>query len=274
MSFKAVYEALTNQLKADATLLAYMDATDFFQGFKENLPQRRYSIILEPGPELDETGNQDYGKIKEVEYEIQVYCRMILRSTKVESTIIGSSEYKGLLDFTEDVKDAIRRDQTLSYNSVGSSLSEENAAGSFDLTASNRYISVSINGKSPSGSNSIDCGSTTLAGAAVAANIQASLRSLGKYSDDGYLEAVCSFNETNNQFTISSPIYGPRSVVNVTAGASNDASSLLGFSSPTEARGTNIVKVRFGNVSVENGAFPVRYRIIPVRVTEEIIIGG
>jgi len=278
MSFKSVYQALTDQLKEDVTLLLYTKAEDFYQGFKEGLPQRRYSVILEPGPELDESGNQDYGTVKEVEYEIQVYCRMILRSTKVASTIIGGTvdgeDFIGLLDFTEDVKDAIRRDLTLSYNSFGSSLSAENAAGSFDLTASNRYISVSINGRSPSGYDQINCGTTTLAGADVAANIQAALRYLGKYSDDGYLEAVCSFDSDNNQFSIRSPTQGPRSVVNVSAGASLNATAILGFSSPTETRGTNIVKLRFGNVSVDNGAFPVRYRIIPVRVTEEIIIGG
>jgi hypothetical protein len=274
MAFLEVYNALTNQLKADSTLLAYMSEDDFFQGFKDSFPQRRYIIVLEPGPELDEEGNQDYGKIKEVEYEIQVYCRMVLRSTRVQYTIVGSSDYKGLLAFTEDVKDAIRRDLTLSYNTVGTSLSIENAAGSFDLTASNRYISVSIDGRSPSGYDSIDCGSSTLAGADIATNIQSSLRSLGVIPNDGYTLATCSFNATNNQFTISSPNYGPRSQVVVTAGASADASSLLGFDSPTEQRGTNITKVRFGNVTVENGAFPVRYRIIPVRVTEEIIIGG
>lgn len=274
MAFLGVYKALTDQLKADTTLLGYMSLDDFFQGFKESLPTRRYLVILEPGPEMDEEGSQDYGKIKDVEYEIQIYCRMALRSTRVQYSIVGTDEYKGLLDFTEDVKDAIRRDLTLSYNTVGTSLSAENAAGSFDLNGSNRYISVSMDGRSPTGYNSIDCGSSTLTGAEVATNIQNSLRSLGVVSDDGYSLATCSFNETLNQFTISSPNYGPGSRAVVTAGASDDASSLLGFSSPTETRGTHIKKVRFGNVTVENGAFPVRFRIIPVLVTEEIIIGG
>lgn len=274
MSFKTVYQALFDQLSTDTTLLSYMSADDFYRGFKESFPTRRYIVILEPGPEVDDEGSQVYEKIKEVEYEIQIYCRILLSSTKVSSAIMGNSQYIGLLEFTENVKEAIRSDLTLSYDSVGQSLSEENAAGSFDLTGSNRYISVSIDGKSPTGYDLIDCGNTTLAGADIATNIQNSLRSLGKYSDDGYSLAVCSFNSSNNQFVIQSSNDGPRGVVNVTAGASDDASSLLGFDTPTETRGTNLVKIKFGNISVENGAFPVRYRVIPVLVTEEIIIGG
>jgi hypothetical protein len=274
MAFKDVYNALHTQLSNDATLLGYMSADDFVKGFKESMPVRRYMVILEPGPEIDEEGNQDYGRIKEVEYEIQTYCRIVLTSTRIESVIVGNDSYKGLLDFTEDVKDAIRKDLTLSYNAVGYSSSIENAAGSFDLDASNRFIAVSIDGRTPTGYDVIDCGSSTLAGAAVATNIQASLRALGQISNDGYSQATCSFNAATNQFTISSSNYGPRGQVTVTAGASDDASSLLGFSSPTEQRGTNLVKIRFGNISVENGAFPVRFRIIPVLITEEIIVGG
>lgn len=273
MSFLTAYNALFDQLEADTSLLAYMSADDFVKGFKENLPTRRYMVILEPGPEVDDEGVQDYGKVKDVEYEVQVYCRILLSSTRV-SSIVGNDTRVGLLQFTEDVKDAIRKDLSLSYNTVGTSLSAENAAGSFDLDASNRFIAVSIDGRTPSGYDSIDCGSSTLAGADVATNIQSALRSLGQIPNDGYSKATCSFNSSNNQFTISSSNYGPRAQVVVTGGASNDASTLLGFTSPIEARGTNITKIRFGNVAVENGAFPVRYRVIPVLITEEIMIGG
>lgn len=274
MAFKDVYNSLHTQLSNDATLLAYMSADDFVKGFKENLPSRRYMVVFEPGAEIDEEGNQDYGRIKEVEYEIQLYCRTVLTSTRIDSVIVGNDTYKGLLDFTEDTKDAIRKDLTLSYNAVGYSLSGENAAGSFDLDSSHRFIAVSIDGRTPTGYDSIACGSSTLAGADVATNIQASLRALGQISNDGFSQATCSFNAATNQFTISSSNDGPRSQVVVTAGASDDCSSILGFSSPTEQRGTNIVKIRFGNISVENGAFPVRFRIIPVLITEEIIVGG
>ena len=274
MSFKTVYNAVHAQLAADSTLLGYMSAGDVVRGFKEVLPTKKYMVIVEPGPETELGDRQDYGKITDVQYEIHIYCRLLLTSSKVESSIIGNETYKGLLDFCDDVKSAIRQDMSFAYNTYGRSLSAENAAGSFDLSASQRYLTVSIDGKTPTGYDAVDCGAATLTGDQIATNIQASLRLLGRYADDGFLKATCTFNSSNNQFTINSANIGPKATVAVTAGATNDASSVLGFDSPVEYRGTNITKTKIETVTVENGAFPVRYRMVPIIVIEETLIGG
>lgn len=274
MSFKNVYNAVHAQLSADTGLLDYMSESEFIRGFKEVLPAKKYIVIVEPGPETELGPTQDYGKIIDVEYEIHVYCRLLLTSSKVESAILGNENYKGLLDFCDDVKSAIRKDMSFSYNTYGRSLSEENAAGSFDLSASERYLTVSIDGKTPTGYDAVDCGAATLTGDEIAANIQSALRALGKFADDGYLKATCTFDSSINQFTISSANIGPKGTVAVSAGATNDASAVLGFTASTEYRGTNITKTKIESVTVENGAFPVRYRMVPIIVTEEILIGG
>lgn len=275
MSMKTIYNAIYNQLSTNATLLGYMGVNEFVRGFKEVLPTKKYMVILEPGPETEQRERKQYDKTTEVLYEYHIYCRLLLQSSKVESAILGTDDYKGLLDFTDDVKAAIRQDMSFAYNTYGRSLSLENAAGSFDLSPSETHLSVSIDGKTPTGYDAIYCGSTAaLDGATVAASIQDSLRALGRFADDGYQMATCTFNSANNQFTINSANLGPESSVVVSAGAANDASAVLGFDSPTEYIGTNLIKTEIESVTVENGAFPVRYRMIPVAVTEEILIGG
>lgn len=274
MSFKTVYIALYNQIVADSTLLAYMDADDFKKGFKDALPSRKYMVILEPGPEVEPEQAQDYGKVADFEYEIQVYCRMILALKGVSSTIVGTDSLKGILDFSDDVKDAVRKDRSLGYDSKGYSVSAAAADDNFLLTSSAKYISVSINGRTPSGYNTILCGEETLDGSVVASNIQSALRALGLHADDGYKEATCTYDSTTKKFTIQSATYGAKSRVQVTAGISDDCSAILGFDSPTEARGRKIVKMEFRPTTVQNGAFPVRYRVIPVTITEEKFIGG
>lgn len=275
MSMKTVYNAIYTQLSEDSTLLGYMGVSEFVQGFKEVLPAKKYMVILEPGPETEAVGKKQYDKTNEVEYEFHIYCRLLLTTGKVESAILGNATYKGLLDFCDDVKAAIRKDMSFSYNTYGRSLSAENAAGSFDLSASESQLTVSIDGKTPTGYDAIYCGSSAaLDGATVAATIQNSLRALGRYADDGYQQATCTFNSVNNQFTINSANQGPEAKVEVSAGATNDASTVLGFNAPTEYSGTNLIKSVIDSITVENGAFPVRYRMIPLVVTEEILIGG
>jgi hypothetical protein len=56
------------------------------------------------------------------------------------------------------------------------------------------------------------------------------------------------------------------------AGASDDCSSLLGFDSPTEVAGRNIVEIEFRSSYPVNSYFPIRYRILPVVIREEITI--
>lgn len=274
MSFLDVYMALVDQIENDPVLLSYMSASDFKKGFKEVLPQRKYMVIVEPGTETEPQGKDAYNQFGEAEYEIQVYCRMVLTLPNVESMIVGSSTVKGLLNFTDDVKQSIRKNRYLGYNKSGTSISGENVSGTFDLTSSAQHIKVSLNGRTPNGYDEIYCGGSSLSGAEVATNIQASLRALGKHADDGYTGAICTFNETDNTFTIASPTEGPTSTVEVSAASTLDCSSLLGFDNPTEERGTKITKMKFGQVSVDNRAWPVRYRIIPVTITEEVLKGG
>ena len=267
MSFKYIYESLYDQLLADSTLSSYVNSTQIIKGFKESLPQQKYTIILEPGEEEEDNATEAYDDSKEFIWNIDVYARVILIKGGVEASILGVDSDKGVLAFIDDIKSAIRADLTLGYTRKGSSVSEAES-GTYALDASNRYITVSMNGKTPSGYDQIDCGETTLTGAQVATNIQASLKALGNYAGDGYYDAVCTF--ADSKFTITSCLIGPKSTVTVTAGSSNDCSALLGFDSPTELVGRNLIDIEFGPATVNNLLFPVRYRILPLRMREEI----
>ena len=185
MSFKYIYEALYDQLLADSTLSSYVNSTQIIKGFKESLPQQKYTIILEPGEEEEDNATEAYDDSKEFIWNIDVYARVILIKGGVEASILGVDSDKGVLAFIDDIKSAIRADLTLGYTRKGSSVSEAES-GTYALDASNRYITVSMNGKTPSGYDQIDCGETTLTGAQVATNIQASLKALGNYAGDGY----------------------------------------------------------------------------------------
>jgi len=273
MGFKNVYNALFDQISSYSTLTDYIDSTQFLKGFKDNIPNQEYTVIFEPGNEEEENATQIYSEMKEVVYYIDVYMRTILTAVDgVKGLIIGYGTKKGVLDFADDIKAAIRSDLTLGYNRQGSSISVENAGTSFDLLPTKKYISISINGRTPAGYDSINCGNSTLSGTVIATNIQIALRALGNHDDDGYNDAICSFNDSTKKFTITSNSYSPKSSVVITAGMSNDCSALLGFDNPTEVVGRNITKIDFGGVTTDNRVFPVRYRILPVRITEEIII--
>jgi hypothetical protein len=115
-------------------------------------------------------------------------------------------------------------------------------------------------------------GYSLLTGAEVATNIQSSLRALGVHTEDGYYFASCTFDDTTNQFTIATDGFHPDWSVAVLAGASDDCSSLLGFDSPTEVAGRNIVEIEFRSSYPVNSYFPIRYRILPVVIREEITI--
>jgi len=275
--FKDVYNAIYNQLNNNTTLAAYV--SNFEKAFKENYPRQPYTVILEPLNEVEATGKRSYPDIAEFVYQIDIYARMEFQ--KQLSEIItgytdGGTTYKGLLEFTDDIKNAIRElgnDLITNYNTKGYSESNSNTGSTFDLTPSQSTITVIINGKTSSGYNNINCGSSTLSGSAIATNIQTSLRALGTHSDDGYLDATVTFDSETNKFKIES-YEGPQNYVTVSAGASNDCSVLLGYDNPTEERGKNIIDYTFDTITVDNLRFPVRYRIIPLLVTEEVYVGG
>lgn len=272
MSFKTVFQALHDQLVADVALLVYCNPSQFLKGFKDAIPRQDYTVILEPGNEDEDPGRQSYGKIRETSYNIDIYARTALAGRTIEHVILGDSTTVGVLDFMDDIKSAIRSDLKLGFNRRGYSVSNVNAGTSFALSNSERYISVSMNENTPTGYDEIDCGITTLAGSVVASNIQTALRALGRHTDDGYYDAICIFDGPTKTFTITSSLWGPKSKAVVTAGASNDCSSLLGFDSPTEVVGRNITKIVMGTVTTDNSLYPIRYRVLPLKITEEIKI--
>jgi hypothetical protein len=110
-------------------------------------------------------------------------------------------------------------------------------------------------------------------GADVASKIQASLRALvHSSSETGFQDVVVDWDSTHRRFTITSQGYGAISSVEVSAGASNDCSSILGFDNPTEERGSKIVIVEFLPILSVEDIFPVTFREIPIIVHEEIYV--
>ena len=270
MSFKTAYEALFNQLKDYSVLRKYMNEDDFYDEFAQGFPQKNYIVFLEPGPEEVEVSRGTKG-IALAFYNIEVIARLSLGD--VESRILGNNDFKGILDFTEDVKAAIRSDLTLGLNSQGISVSAANSSGTYNLTGSARYLTVLINGNDPSGYDTLDCGTAQASGATIAAQIQTSLRALvDTSSKTGYADVVVSFDATLNKFTITSQEYGAGSSVQVTAGASDDASAILGFDTPVEERGRRIVAIDFGVIQPVDDVYPITFRTIPLVVREEVYV--
>jgi hypothetical protein len=275
--FKGVFEAVYNQLKNNTTLSAYLDKLE--RSFKENVPQDTYTIIIEPSNEARQAGKRSYPDIEAAYYLINIVAIMNVKKRQDEiftGWADGTDVFKGLLEFTDDIRQAIREkgnDLRDNYNTKGYCQSDSNTTPTFVLTPTKRNLSIRINGRTPSGYETINCGTTTLSGVQVALNIQSALRSLGKHKDDGYLDAIATFNPANNSFRIESGV-GPQNWVEVAPGIANDCSALLGFDNPTGQRGKNIIDYEFDTITVDNLRFPVRYRIIPLYVTEEIYVGG
>lgn len=279
MSFKDVYDSLYAQLAADSTLLSYVNSSQFLKGMQDNYPSQEYTIILEPADENERENTEAtraYGskRFKEVDYVIDVWARVILTGYPNFASVVGSADgtKKGVIQVVKDIKDAIRADTTLGYNRYGSSESAGSGSGNFALDSNNKNLSVSINGRTPTGCDAIFCGDSTLSGADVASQIQTSLRALSLHADDGYYRCICTFDGGTNKFTIRTDQYGPEQSVVVSAGASYDCSALLGFDSPTELVGRNIVQVKFGISSANNINYPVRYRTLPVMIREEVLV--
>jgi hypothetical protein len=271
MSFVNVYNALYDQIKA-SNYLTYVDQSQFLKGFVENAPSQEYTIILEPDAEEEPIGKETYEGRDEIVYTVNIHVRVILIGSSNEILIVGDTvnNKKGILEVVDDVKLAIEENQTLGYDRPGSSVSAVNAGTSFALTSSLKNISVSINGETRTGYDTILCGDSTLNGSQIATNIQTALRALGNHADDGYYEATCSFDNSSKQFTIATAGNHPDCSVEVAAGASNDCSALLGFDSPVEVNGRNVSKITFETVIPNNTFYPVRYRVLPVKIWEEI----
>lgn len=273
MSFKTVLQALDTQLKADSDLSSYINSSDFLIGFKQNIPNNKYVLVLEPETETEMAKGRSVGPTgtyAEMIYMIKIFVRAALLGGGVEGAIIGSGNDKGVLEFVDDVRDAILSNLSLGYDDYGKSISTANSGTTFELSSSARYLSVKINGVEKTGYDLIDCGVGSLTGDEIASSIQSALRDLSDRADDGYDGAVCTFSSSTRKFTIKSGTQGPTSSVVVTAGASNDCSSLLGFDNPTETIGKRIVSVKLGPVVPYNNLFPIRYRIMEIEVHEEV----
>ncbi len=270
MSFNTVIQAIKQQLRDDAALSEYVDNRLIVVGFKENISNQEYVAMIEPMTEEERVVSSASRNLKEMIYQIDIYLRMISPSLGSEGIIIGKSGKKGLLEFTYDVRRAIKDDLTLGLDSPSYSLSQRKTSDTYVLSGTLKYISVRIGDSPRTGYNTINCGESSLSGSAIATNIQTALRSLGKYADDGYTNAVCTFDSTKNQFTIKAGIDGPQTHVVVTAGASDDCSSVLGYDVPIPVVGTNVTQISFGTVTPNNDIYPVRYRVLPISVYEEV----
>lgn len=268
MSFKTVYAALFNQLLNYTTLRKYMSEDDFFLEFSQAFPVRNYIIFMEPGEEQVEISRGTKG-LAMATYGIEVVGRTAVEKNR----ILGDRDFKGILEFTDDIKAGIRSDLTFGLNSQGTSVSTSASSGTYDLTANARYLTVLVNGNDVASYDMVDCGTSTSSGATIAATMQASLRALvDTSSKTGYADAVVSFDATLNRFTITSQEYGAISSVQVSEGAEKDASAILGFDNPTETRGKRIVSVEFGAISSVNEEYPIVYRTIPLTIAEEVYV--
>jgi hypothetical protein len=273
MSYKTVYKALFEQLK-DSSHLDYLDDEDFFEEFKEPFPQRNYILFMNPGIEEPEVQRASHS-IAIARYSISVVGRMAVG--ELENRVLGDDDFRGILDFTEDIKAAIREDLTFGLDKQGTSQSWQLGVDTFALDSSHRYLTISINGNTPSGYDSVDClpaaGGPNYPGADIATKMQASLRALvDPSSETGFQDVVVDWDSTRRRFTITSQEYGAISHVEVSAGASNDCSSDLGFDNPTEERGSTIVTVEFLPILSVEDVYPVTFREIPIIVNEEIYV--
>lgn len=271
--FKDILQGVFDQLK-NSSFLDYVAQKNFYLG-PANPPNDKYVVFIEPSSERASEDTYTTG-IKEITYELKVFCGLVIQSSNQEQ-LIGKGNDKGILDFVEDIKDTIRNDLTFGLTRTGSSITQANATTNYNLTSSARYISISLDGKTPSGYNSIDCGTSTLSGTQIASNIQTALRSLGNssYAQDPYNSVTCTYDTTERKFTISSPTSGGRSSVVVSTGASNDASEILRFNRPVEVRGRNIISSFIGDIRyfLELEEYPVRYATVDLSITEETWVG-
>ena len=280
MAFRHIYQAVYNQLANDPILSAYVDGLKLSK--KQNWPQQSYLVLISAVSEQELDPTENYDGIKHYTYGIGINVIVNLKKELHELDLgftDNGTTYKGSLEIVDDVKNAIRKAlDTLmdNYNTTGYSESDTNTSGTFMLSGTNKFITVSINGRIPTGYDEIFCGDGSLNGSVIAANIQESVRELGNHNGDGYLDATVTFDSETNRFKIESGGgIGPQNYVTVTAGASNDCSGILGFDNPTEERGKNIINYTFDTVVLElEENYPARIRLIPLFVTEEVYVGG
>lgn len=271
MSMKTVTQTLLDCINNDSVLAGYLNRSEI--GFKDNFPRCKYMAIIEPANQKRKPGVEVYNNLAEVVYSFEIYVRLDF-ANNTDYSIMGINDKIGLLDFTDDVLHALKEDTVISsYNKSALSESSENASSSFNLSGTEKFISVIIDGKTPAGFNEVLCGDTSgLTGTNIASNIESSLKSLSAVNNL-YSKAICSFNNVTNKFTVALENNNCPSIgINITAGNTNDCSDILGFTSPTETNGKNIVNVQYNDIIANNDSFPIRFRIINIDVYEELIV--
>jgi hypothetical protein len=181
------------------------------------------------------------------------------------------------MDLISDIYFTLKDSSQLGRSSSGNSVSMSSSSTSYALTSSARYLTISVDNDSPSGFDQIDCGSSTLTGTVIASNIQTAIRALANsyHPADPYATVTCNYDDDEKQFTIISSTEGARSSIIVTAGSSNDASSILLFDKPKEIRGANVLVARI-NIFYpppEEEYLPTIQGRIELSIEEEIYFG-
>jgi hypothetical protein len=266
MSFDSVLRAIYYQIKGFEGL-SYVGGDQFKVGFAQSYPRQGHTIILEPVSEEDLETRASSGLVN-TEYILHIYARLVMPASNIEGTILGTGKWVGLLKFTEDIRTAIAKGGFFGYNRKGSSegsvVSEENIP--FNFTAESNKIKVSINGNDPV---NVFCGYSMAEPEDVATLIQEQIRNNSKRQDDCYDGVTVSWNSERRSFKIETADEGADRRVNVFPDGEFDCSGLLGFDNPTELMGRKITNVNIGKITALNTAWPARYRILPIEITEE-----
>lgn len=275
MGFNEIISAVETQLKADTTILSYVDVSQIHVGFKDIPMPTRYSIIIEPTDEAEEAETADY---LNAVYTIEIYARIGHGGLTADSIKTGTNFGKGVLDFVKDIKAALRANGDFGLNSSGISVTGAAISTQYTLGPNIKHLTISINGFRPIGYDEIGVtgalsSNTLVEGSVIATTLQSNIRALDDGAN-GFGQVTVTYDNDAKQFTITSAgLTGPESSVEVSEGATDSAYAALRFDTGTETRGVQIVGISFGDVT-DTGYeyYPVRYRIIPLQVTEELYV--
>ena len=122
-----IFVAVREILKASSL---YTGATAYvknvFDGVRDNVPENGFPcIVLEPGSQLEKMATADSSRKKFFEFQLHIGCYM--ESVNYDAQIIGDHTlgptipgYVGIMDFVNDVKNAIDTYPQLNYDGTGS----------------------------------------------------------------------------------------------------------------------------------------------------------
>lgn len=111
--YGTILENLVTQLQNDSTLSDYVKAV--YKGVRDNLPPTILPcIIIEPNgcPENWSAYGRQSASVRRALFRAEVHC--LINTSNVESQLIGGDDgSKGVMDFAEDVMNAVDSDLTL-----------------------------------------------------------------------------------------------------------------------------------------------------------------